>query len=260
MHKRTIDRKKLSFGRVSEPIRSRELVGARCASGEVHVWRVELDCAQTRLAALAANLSRAEVERAARFQSLRLRERWTAAHGALRYILAKYARTEPSSLLFAVMPNGKPELSPPVRDISFNLSYTGGLALVAVAPGEPVGTDAETVRSGIEVENLSRRFFTPTEVDEILALPRESRFEAFFTCWTRKEAILKALGIGLSAPLDRFQVTVRTDEPARLVSVDGEPCDRWTLVDVGEEGVAAALAIEGPPPRVRRLKFEPPPA
>lgn len=244
---------------MSEPIRSGELVEGRCASGEVHVWRVELDCAKTGLAVLAASLSAAEEERAARFQSLRLRERWTAAHGALRYILAKYVRTEPSSLLFTVGPNGKPELCPPVQDISFSLTHTYGLALVAVAAGERIGIDAEIVRSGIEVESLSRRFFTAAEADEILALPCGSRLAAFFTCWTRKEAILKALGSGLSEPLDRFQV-VRTDEPARLVPVDGERCDRWTLVDVGEEGMAAALAIEGRTPGVQRLKFEPPPA
>jgi 4'-phosphopantetheinyl transferase len=127
---------------------------------------------------------------------------------------------------------------------------------VAVAAGERIGIDAEIVRSDVEVENLSRRFFTPAEADEILALPNESRLAAFFRCWTRKEAILKALGSGLSASLDRFEVTVRADEPARLISEDGEPGDRWTLVDVGEQGVAAALAIDGKAPMLQRLEFE----
>jgi 4'-phosphopantetheinyl transferase len=212
------------------------------------------------MAAFAASLSPAESRRAESFQSLRLRERFTVAHGALRYILARYARVEPSSLPFRVGPNGKPELGPPVEHISFNLSHTGGLALLAVATGERVGIDAEIVRSGIEVEILIRRFFAPAEVDEILALPRNSWLGAFFACWTRKEAILKALGIGLCAPLDRFRVSVRADEPARLVSIDGDYGDRWTLVDISEPGVAAALAIEGGAPVLQRLKFERPPA
>jgi 4'-phosphopantetheinyl transferase len=211
------------------------------------------------MAALAASLSPAERRKAARFQSLQLRQRWTASRGALRYVLAKYASEEPSAVQFAVGPNDKPELCPPVRHISFNLSHTGGLAFVAVAAGERIGIDAEIVRSDIEIENLSRRFFTPAEADEILALPNESQLAAFFRCWTRKEAILKALGSGLSASLDRFQVSLRADEPARLLSMDGEPCDRWTLVDVGEQGVAAALAKEGQALMLRRLEFELPP-
>ena len=245
---------------VLEPVRSREFVEVRCAPGETHVWRVELDCADTSLAALAASLSLAERAKAARFQAAPLRERWTVARGALRHILAKYARTEPSLLRFAVGSNGKPTLCPPAHDISFNLSHTGGLAFVAVAGGEQIGVDAEIVHSGIDVENLSRRFFCPVEADEILALPHGSQFAAFFTCWTRKEAILKALGSGLSAPLDRFQVSVRTDEPARLVSADGDSCDRWTLVDIGEQGVAGALAIEGRSPMLQRLEFDLPAA
>jgi 4'-phosphopantetheinyl transferase len=236
------------------------LVEVTCAPGEAHVWRVELDCADATIAALAASLSPAERKKAARFQTAPLRERWIVARGALRHILARYAGTEPSSLRFAVGPNGKPMLCPPMQDISFNLSHTGGLAFVAVACGEQIGIDAEIVRSGIDVENLSRRFFCSAEADEILALPHGSRFAAFFTCWTRKEAILKALGSGLSAPLDRFRVTVGTDEPARLVSTDGNSCDRWTLVDIGEQGVAGAIAIEGCAPMLRRFKFEPPSA
>jgi 4'-phosphopantetheinyl transferase len=204
---------------VLEPARSHELIEARCAPGEAHVWRVSLDCAEASTAALEASLSPEELEKAARFQSRLLRERWCVAHGALRYILAKYVRKAPNSLRFAIGPNGKPQLSPPVRNISFNLCYTGGLALVAVAAGERIGIDAEIVRSGIDVENLSRRFFSAAEADEILAEPRGLRSEA---------------------------------------SAGGYSCDRWTLVDIGEQGVAAALAVEWAAPLLRRLKFEPP--
>src|ERR1035441_3033327 len=130
----------------------------KCAPGEVHVWRVDLDCAARTVAALRATLSREEEQRAARFRSIELQDRWTVARGALRCILAAYARCEPGVLVFREEPHGKPVLTWPVEDILFNLSHTGGLALVAIAGSGRVGIDAETVRSEIEVEELSRRF------------------------------------------------------------------------------------------------------
>jgi len=95
-----------------------------------------------------------------------------------------------------------------------------------------VGVDAEIVHPEIEVANLSRRFFASAEADEISSLPPEAHLAAFFACWTRKEAFVKALGAGLSVPLDRFQVTVRVDQPSRLMSVDWDESGRWALVDV----------------------------
>src|ERR1035437_9118414 len=176
----------------------------RCAPGEVHVWRMELDCAAASAAALRTTLSREEEQRAIRYRSLELCERWTVARRALRCILETYARCEPSVLVFRAGPHGKPALAWPVGDISFNLSHTSGLALVAIAGNGRVGIDAETVRSKIEVEDLSRRFFAPAEAAEILALSPDVQPAAFFTCWTRKEAFVKALGGGLLVPLNRF--------------------------------------------------------
>jgi 4'-phosphopantetheinyl transferase len=229
-----------------------------CAPAEVHLWRIELDCAATSVAALKATLSAEELERAARFRSHELCERWTVAHGALRWILATYSQSEPSSLVLRAGPQGKPGLVWPGKNISFNLSHTCGLALLAVAGSGRVGVDAEIVRPGVEVADLSRRFFAPAEADEILGLAPQAQVAAFFACWTRKEAFVKALGTGLSVPMDRFQVTVRADQPARLMSVDWDESDQWTLVDVGEPGVAATLAVEAHSPVLRRLKFTPP--
>jgi 4'-phosphopantetheinyl transferase len=228
----------------------------KCAPGEVHVWRVDLDCAARTVAALRATLSPEEEQRAARFRSIELQDRWTVARGALRCILAAYARCEPGVLVFREEPHGKPVLTWPVEDILFNLSHTGGLALVAIAGSGRVGIDAETVRSEIEVEELSRRFFAPAEAAEILALSPDARLAAFFNCWARKEAFVKALGGGLSVPLDRFQVSVRSDQPARLLWVDGVESDhQWSFLDLSEPGVAAALVVEGPAPVLQRLNF-----
>lgn len=230
----------------------------KCAPGEVHVWRIDLDCAARTVGALRATLSPEEEQRVARFRSIELQERWTVARGALRCILAAYARCEPGALAFQEGPHGKLALTWPVEDIPFNLSHTCGLALVAIAGSGRVGIDAETVRSEIEVEDLSRRFFAPVECAEILALPPDARLAAFFTCWTRKEAFVKALGGGLSVPLNRFQVSIRSDQPARLLWVEGEASDRWSLLDLSEPGVAAALVVEGPTPVLQRVNFVPP--
>ena len=230
----------------------------KCAPGEVHIWRIELDCAAKTVAALKTTLSLEEEQRAARFRSFELRERWAVARGALRCILAAYAGCEPGALVFREGPQGKPVLAPPAADIPFNLSHTGGLALIAIAGSGRVGIDAEIVRPEVEVEDLSRRFFAPAEAAEILALPPDVRLAAFFTCWTRKEAFVKALGGGLSVPLDRFQVSIRTDESPRLVWVEGDKPEHWSLLDVSEPGVAAALVVEGLTPLLHRMNFVPP--
>jgi 4'-phosphopantetheinyl transferase len=148
-------------------------------------------------------------------------------------------------------------LARPVEDIPFNLSHTDGLTLVAVTESGRVGIDAERIRPEVEVEDLSRRFFAPAEAAEILALSPDARLTAFFTCWTRKEAFVKALGGGLSVPLNRFQVSIRSDQPARLLWAEGEASDRWNLLDLSEPGVAAALAVEGPAPVLQRMNFVP---
>jgi 4'-phosphopantetheinyl transferase len=225
---------------------------------EVHLWRIDLDCPAASVAALRATLVGEELERAARFHSQELRERWTVAHGALRCILAAYSAAAPNSLVLRAGPQGKPALVGVGENISFNLTHTGGLALLAIARSGRIGVDAEIVRPGVDVVELSRRFFAPAEAGEILGLPPDVQLEAFFACWTRKEAFIKALGSGLSTPLHRFQVSVRHDQPARLISVDWEDAAPWTLVDIGEPGIAATLAIDAASPVLRHRLFTPP--
>jgi 4'-phosphopantetheinyl transferase len=145
-----------------------------------------------------------------------------------------------------------------MEDIPFNFSHTVGLALVAVAGSGRVGIDAERVRPEVEVEDLSRRFFAPAEAAEILALSPDARVAAFFSCWTRKEAFVKALGGGLSVPLNSFQVSVQSDQPARLLWAEGDASGRWNLLDLSEPGIAAARVVEGPAPVLRRMSFVPP--
>lgn len=108
----------------------------QCAPGEVHVWRIDLNYAATTVDALRATLSREEERWAARFRSLELFERWKVAYGALRCILAAYARCEPGVLVFRQGPHGKPALTSPAEDIPFNLSHTGGLVRLHIVEKE----------------------------------------------------------------------------------------------------------------------------
>jgi 4'-phosphopantetheinyl transferase len=228
-----------------------------CATGEIHVWRIELACPPRIFDSLRATLSVQERRRAARFQSAKLREQWTIAHGALRSILAAYTPCEAATLAFTNGPNGKPALTNPTKDVIFNLCHTDELAMVAISATGRIGIDAEPVCSDTEVDTLARQYFTPGETAKLLTLPFAARRAAFFDCWTRKEAFIKALGAGLSMPLNRFEVTVLRNEPIRLLWADGENPSNWTFLDIGEPGTAAALVAEGTVSAVRRYDFVP---
>jgi 4'-phosphopantetheinyl transferase len=227
-----------------------------CARGEVHVWRVELDDLLARRAALEHVLSDDERERAGRLRSSELRDRWTVARVALRFILASYAGVPPASLVFDVGTYGKPALRDPSAPFSFNVTHTGNRTLVAVAGSTTVGIDAEVLRTCTGWQDLSRRFFARSEAEDIESLPPEQQLAAFFACWTRKEAILKAGGVGLAAPLNAFCVTVLPHRPIEvraIASTFGGSC--MSLIDLSDRNVAAALAVDIASPVIRRLDF-----
>lgn len=238
----------------SGPIRT-EGSSQTCSPGQVHVWRIQLDVPPPRLEMLAASLSEEEKGQATRFRTAELRNRWTTARGALRHILSSYAKTQPSQLVFGAERFGKPCLCQPEIAIAFNLSHTGGVAFLAVTADGRVGIDAEIVRPVEDLESIAQRFFSTSEADEILSLPPESRLSAFFACWTRKEAFVKALGKGLQIELDQFRVNVRADEPPRLISFDWQDSATWSLTDLSEPDIAATLAVDGPDPQVLHFEF-----
>lgn len=224
-------------------------VGPDCPvleAGAVHVWRIGLSLDEDSIAALEATLSTDERSRADRFRFPELRSKFIVAHGALRDILARYLRMTPAGLVFAISPHGKPSISGvPLR---FNLSHSGDLALVAVTTGGEIGVDIEWFRPGIERDRIAERFFSAREAAALRALPAAARTEAFFNCWTRKEAFIKAVGDGLSYPLDAFEVTLAPGEPPAVLSVRGDAVEaaRWRMnTPAPGPGYAAAVALEG---------------
>jgi 4'-phosphopantetheinyl transferase len=221
------------------------------ARGEVHVWRAWLDLAPGEVASLSTSLAEDERERAARFRLEGHRQRFVAAHGALRSILALYLGCPATTLRFGRASRGKPLLVHPVSalDLRFNLAHSGALAVCVLAQGTEVGADVEAIRSLPDAHRMAARFFSAREQAALQELPPGERDQAFFLAWTRKEAYLKALGDGLARPLSSFSVSLRPGEPARLLDVENQPheVERWSLVAVHPApGYAAALAVEGP--------------
>jgi 4'-phosphopantetheinyl transferase len=132
--------------------------------------------------------------------------------------------------------------------LEFNLSHSGNYVLIVVAEEHKVGIDVEKIRPDMENESIANRFFSSREVSELMAVPPEQRKLAFFNCWTRKEAYIKAQGLGLSLPLDSFDVSLTPNEPVilRATRPDANEASRWTLVSLEfDSNYAAALAVEG---------------
>jgi 4'-phosphopantetheinyl transferase len=198
------------------------------AGDEVHVWRVYLIGDGTASRHIASILSADEQARATRFIFERDRHRYISARGILRDLLGKYMQCAPQKIEFEYGPHGKPAVASPNSrsGISFNLSHSHGLAVVAMARNREVGIDVELIRPEFAGEDIAKRYFSVTEVAELNALPAQRKAEGFFLCWTRKEAYIKARGDGLHMPLDSFSVSLSPNNPAKLSSADES---RWSM-------------------------------
>jgi 4'-phosphopantetheinyl transferase len=195
-------------------------------------------------------LSPDEVERAERFRFERHRRRFVVGRGVLRALLGRYLGVEPARISFGYGARGKPHLSGALSGtgVRFNLAHSHEMALYVVTRGRDVGIDLEHVRPMPDAEDIGARFFSPHEHEILCALPPGQRLGAFFDCWTRKEAYIKATGDGLARPLDEFDVSLAPGEPARLLRVAEDPAevDRWSLQALSPDaGYAAALVVEG---------------
>lgn len=218
----------------------------RIDAPQIHVWRARLDAASPPESALLEALSPEERRRAERFRFPLHRRRWIASRAALKTILGAYLDRPPREIGFETGPGGKPRLAgrPGAADLRFNLAHSGEWAVVAVALGRDVGIDVERMRRDAPLLDLARRWFAPEEVAGLLAVPAAHRPAAFYACWTRKEAVIKAEGATVPAALRRFAVPV--DPLAAEVRAEG-PERSWSVatLEVGA-GYAAALAFEGP--------------
>jgi len=222
--------------------------------GVCHVWRVDLEqvAAQGGGDPSDSPLNAQERERAARFVFERHRRWFTAARTALRRVLGAYLGVDAAAVPIVAELYQRPALAPSARfratPIDFNLSHSEGLALIAVSRRAPLGVDVELLRPMADALGLAERHYVGDEIARVAAASGALRDRAFFTCWTRKEAVLKSTGAGLSvAP-----VTVRvgaTPEPLQLVFAD--PAGAAALQLVSFEVRADALGACAVHPHIR---------
>lgn len=180
----------------------------------VHLWGIELDGSQRCLERCRGWLDDIERHRAARLVREDIRQRYILTHGGLRAVLSRYLDVHPDVITLDRSATGKPSLSRELRDrsaITFNLSHAHDRALIAISKGQEVGVDLEFVRADLEVANLSKRFFTPSEHTAIMQATEERRTTRFFRYWVAKEALLKAQGIGLGG-LPDCEIVFEADE------------------------------------------------
>jgi 4'-phosphopantetheinyl transferase len=215
---------------------------------EIHIWRITLDQSDWLGEHLRQWLAPDEWARADRFHFDHDRARFIVMRGALRSILGGYLGTEPSQLQFVYGPHGKPALATSCGQLCFNVSHSERLGLCAISRHSEIGVDLEYVHSVAEAELIAERFFSSQEKAMLQSLPVNQRQAAFFNCWTRKEAFIKAIGEGLSHPLNQFDVAVVPGDPARFLSIGGDAQEarRWSLYHLSPgEGYTGALAAKG---------------
>lgn len=218
------------------------------AAGVVEVWFADIDACPLDAAAIDAMLDGDERARAYRFVRDADRCRYRAAHAMLRGVLGRCLGLAPAAVGIVTGAHGKPALRDPGRhDIRFNLTHAHALAACAVACGREVGIDAEWTGRPIEADRIAARFFAPEEQAALAATDPALRTRAFHACWTRKEAYVKARGVGLSLPLDGFAVSVEPGAGPCRLTTRHEPAAaaRWSLCALDlAPGYEAAVAVE----------------
>lgn len=228
--------------------------------GEAHVWIALLSESTAQLARYNSLISPEEMQRAIRFIRTEDRDRHIATHGILRELLGRYLAADPAKLAFTTNPFGKPGLAQ--RDgkkmLSFNLTHSGNVILYVVAGSRQVGVDVELIRTDFDVMDLAQGQFSSAEVKALQATCPNERSAAFFRCWTRKEAYIKARGEGLGFPLKEFSVSLGDNESPAILWASDDPAvqERWSMFNlVPAPGHAGAVAVEGRPVQLVTRKW-----
>jgi 4'-phosphopantetheinyl transferase len=178
------------------------------------------------------------------------------ARAALRVLAGTYLGVSPEAVVFEKNEFGKPYLTQ--SRLRFNVSHAHELAVIGFALEREIGVDIEWMRPLPEARRIARDFFSPGELAALEKLPAEAVEQGFFNCWTRKEAYIKAVGLGLNQPLSDFEVSLAPGEPARLISVRDNPAEveKWEVHElVPGPGYAGALMVAGSGAKLKYWKF-----
>jgi 4'-phosphopantetheinyl transferase len=210
-------------------------------ANELHVWRVCLLGLATKVSELRLFLSEEEQARGDRYIRSADGVKFMVGRAVLRLILAQYLGLKPGEIVITVGEFGKPYVSKSINinDLTFNLSHSGEMCLLAVSCGREIGVDVERLRDDVAVEDLATRYFSKEETAELQALPNALRRLGFFLCWTRKEAYVKAKTLGLQIPLDQFSVSLTPGQPPEI---RGTEASGWTIMSL-EPGPGYVAAV-----------------
>lgn len=220
------------------------------SQADVHIWSANQDAPIYPMEQLWQTLSNDEQQRATRFHFERDRRRFIVGRGLLRAILGRYAHIEAAQVRFVYGQRGKPALAEVCggETLKFNVSHSNGHILCAITNLREIGVDIEHVHVISEADAIAERFFSTQENEVYRQLPAEEKLTAFFNCWTRKEAYIKARGMGVSLDLTSFDVSLKPGDAATLLHnrEDAMEVTRWQFeaLHVGD-GYAGAIAVEG---------------
>jgi 4'-phosphopantetheinyl transferase len=214
---------------------------------EAHIWRADLDLNESFQSSFLQLLSPDEKNRANKFRFKEDRQRFIAARAILRLLIGKYLEINPTEISFQYGEFGKPSLAD-TNSLQFNISHSQNVALFAFTKKFNIGVDVEFVNPNTKIKEIAASFFSTNEIKNLLALPEKQQTLGFFYCWTRKEAFIKAVGEGLSFPLNKFEVSLEPDKPAKLLATHWQPKDvsKWSVYSLSPEpNFVGSLVIEG---------------
>lgn len=234
-------------GMLRPPADSKDFA-ALVRGGEIHVWEADVPAWKDSLPEFQRILSAEEQKRASAFVFGRDRERFVTCRGLLRSLLAGYLGLHPSGIELRYGRHGKPALDAagPIN-LEFNVSHSDSRALLVFCTGRKIGVDIERIKSDLDPLELGRQVFSPAELEELRSYEDNARADAFFSGWTRKEALIKALGQGVSAPLRAITIQLRPLDEAKPTGHRGGIAGSWSILSLpAPEGYKAALAVEGP--------------
>lgn len=219
----------------------------------VHIWNIEANLESNQAELSIDFLSPDEIERASKYKFERDRRVFITARSALRRLLGKYLGIDPTKIGFFYNSYGKPNIIQD-KQLNFNVSHSEKNIVIAFAKGLGIGVDIEKIKNDFDPMELAENFFSQEEIKALSNHEEESRYRAFYRCWTRKESFIKALGQGLSYPLDSFAVSLDNDHTAQFLKIDGipDPKKSWQLLSfIPAEGYIAALSTNVKPKAIQ---------
>jgi 4'-phosphopantetheinyl transferase len=237
----------------------RRSAGCEMKAGDLHLWSGRLIGTPGDVLSLYNTISPDEKQRSLRFRFARYRNRYIIGRGLLRAILAYYLGVAPKDVSIQYGPKGKPALKNSVWPLHFNVAHSEDRILCAFSLDCELGVDVEVIRRLDDADAIARRFFAERECHDLFLLTAEERISAFFRCWTRKEAFLKATGEGLSVPLDQFEVSVLPGQVPQITVRNGtaKSAPLWHLLHFEPAAdCVAAIALGSRPNSLNVSEFE----